>query len=352
MTFSWQKIEVELDTVAVIGNDSSFFADPYFLRTDSKGRIFVADRALNKILVFSQEGVFLYSIGERGPGPGEFRSIHGMGINNNELFIIDRTSHTIESFSSSGEYLETNVINTLINNRANYDFWNNFHFIFFNAYMNGRDKSFLLYVLNKDFDLVGKYLDTFKMKNMPGIISETMVFNSGSHFISGDTLYLATGVYNGLIYKYLISKEGQNKVNLKLLDIALGLVHKKGATKHKASEYSGYYDYKITHSMNRGSHAYILHNHSLGLFQLDNGKIVHFTYIENKEGTKRSLGVEVYDQNMNPIGYAPLKVFRFNPDNWWLINWDSLWKGKNDRFYVIDNKGIPRVIVFTIEIAV
>src|SRR5699024_9572784 len=91
-----------------------------------------------------------------------------------------------------------------------------------------------------------------------------------------------------------------------------------------------------------GHYQYLVHNQSKGLFQLKNGDIVHFTFIESEHPHKRVFGIELYDRNMHPIGYAPIKTLMYhtrNKSN--LLSWNVVWKDKKDRFYIIDTRHIP-----------
>ncbi len=68
---------------------------------DSKGNIYVGDLLNKKILKYSNDGIFLEEIGRRGGGPGEFRSVLGLKIWKDTLFVFDLEQKKITAFSVS-----------------------------------------------------------------------------------------------------------------------------------------------------------------------------------------------------------------------------------------------------------
>ena len=70
------------------------------------GRLYVADGYGNaRVHVFSPEGEHLFSWGEPGTGPGQFRLPHGIAIDRSgQVYVADRENSRIQIFSSEGEY--------------------------------------------------------------------------------------------------------------------------------------------------------------------------------------------------------------------------------------------------------
>ncbi len=84
---------------------------PIGIRTDSKGYIYIADRAQMKIKKFTNDGIFVEDIGRRGRGPGEFQDINTFEITPSEDFIIvDRGNLRYSSITKSGEQIFTEPI--------------------------------------------------------------------------------------------------------------------------------------------------------------------------------------------------------------------------------------------------
>ena len=95
----------------------------------------------------------------------------------------------------------------------------------------------------------------------------------------------------------------------------------------------------------------LFYNLSKGLYQLNNGMIVHFTYIEKKDPHERIFGIEVYDKSMTPIGYAPIKRISFDPKRSNMLPLNVMWKDNQDRFYIIDkeNRATPKIRVVSLD---
>lgn len=73
----------------------------------SRGEVIVADGYGNaRVHVFSPEGRLLYSWGQPGDRPGEFRVPHGLGIDRDDrLYVADRENSRIQVFTTNGTLL-------------------------------------------------------------------------------------------------------------------------------------------------------------------------------------------------------------------------------------------------------
>lgn len=83
---------------------------------------------------------------------------------------------------------------------------------------------------------------------------------------------------------------------------------------------------------------YVAHNMSKGLFRY-NGYIFHFTFSDIND--KRVFGVEVYDKNVSPIGYASIKSIPLTNKEDNHLNWFVEDVDENGNFYFLQetNKG-------------
>lgn len=84
--------------------------DPLELPTDlavsSDGKVYAVDGVNNRIMVYSSEGDFLFSFGEKGSKPGQFLSPVGIGISQkNEIYVADKNNLRIEYFTPQGKYI-------------------------------------------------------------------------------------------------------------------------------------------------------------------------------------------------------------------------------------------------------
>ena len=71
------------------------------------GRVFVAERQLTAIRAFDAQGRYLYSIGRRGAGPGEFEWVQGIGLLGDTLWATDGNQRRVTYFDLSGKVQRT-----------------------------------------------------------------------------------------------------------------------------------------------------------------------------------------------------------------------------------------------------
>lgn len=104
----------------------------------------------------------------------------------------------------------------------------------------------------------------------------------------------------------------------------------------------------VTTIAGKGRIAAQLHNHSLGVFRMSSGEVVHFTFIER--GDKRTFGVEMFDPNGEFVGYGPIESVELDAQGRGLSPWNVAWRDKEDRFYIINNKDFPFIRIVNLEI--
>lgn len=161
---------------------------------------------------------------------------------------------------------------------------------------------------------------------------------NGSHFINNGSLYYAPFVYNGYIFKYSFTDTTAQKI--KLDKKVKGFIYKKPFEKFEGRKLD---EADVSGNLGGQEVQFLVHNLSKGLFKLDtkDGQIVHFTSVENSSGTKRTFGVEIYDKNMTPVGYAPLKTIDMSEQRMFKVN--VKWKDAKDRFYIVDRNNRPTI---------
>lgn len=83
------------------------FNRPTSVALSPEGALYVTDGYANcRVHKFSPEGKLLFSFGEPGSGPGQFRLVHGIAIDpRGTLYVGDRMNSRIQLFSPTGEYL-------------------------------------------------------------------------------------------------------------------------------------------------------------------------------------------------------------------------------------------------------
>ena len=100
------EIEFDLEEDLSIGNEEDencYFYKSIAMEVDSKGNIYVMDRANYRVQKFDKNGNFVLTIGRQGLGPGEFQRMHGLHLDNRErICVLDR--RMIHIFNTNGEF--------------------------------------------------------------------------------------------------------------------------------------------------------------------------------------------------------------------------------------------------------
>jgi len=78
---------------------------PTDLAIDSEGKVFILDVPQSKILVFNEDGDFLYDFGRQGEGPGEFSSLYfNFDLDDSGLVYLIDNLNWISVFDNDGSY--------------------------------------------------------------------------------------------------------------------------------------------------------------------------------------------------------------------------------------------------------
>lgn len=106
------EILMVLGTPGVAGNDNTSFNSPSDVAIAENGDIFIADGhnadGNNRVMKFAADGTFIKSWGNTGYGPGQFRALHAIALDNQgRLFVGDRANNRIQLFDQDGNYLAT-----------------------------------------------------------------------------------------------------------------------------------------------------------------------------------------------------------------------------------------------------
>ncbi len=73
---------------------------------DSTGRVFVADRLNHRIIVFSADGSYLFSWGEKGDQAGEFNGPRDIAASpDGSLYVVDEFNARVQKFTAEGNFL-------------------------------------------------------------------------------------------------------------------------------------------------------------------------------------------------------------------------------------------------------
>ena len=89
--------------------EPDYFYQPNDVVTASNGDIFVAEGhgGGGRVLKFDRTGKFLLQFGTAGAGPGQFNTPHALALDSRgRLFVGDRANNRIQIFDQSGKFLE------------------------------------------------------------------------------------------------------------------------------------------------------------------------------------------------------------------------------------------------------
>ena len=104
------KIVMRLGKAGVAGLTHETFNGPSAVVTAPNGDIFVADGHENdygRIVKFSKDGKYIKEWGKKGTGPGDFDTPHALAMDSQgRLFVGDRANNRIEIFNQDGKLLE------------------------------------------------------------------------------------------------------------------------------------------------------------------------------------------------------------------------------------------------------
>lgn len=342
------RLEVQLKEVLVLGADASAAAEylfglPWYVATDSQGRIYVADLMAMGIKVYTADGDYVRTIGARGKQPGEFQSIKGMYVtDDDELLVFDRENARITRFSADGEVLATYPVPILTSVQMRQ--LGSHYIALYNEVSRGVGASrehHLFHVYGPTFQEAAAEFGTLNevADQDQAIVRIYHRSNPGRFVMTGNsTLVYAPGLYDGKLYRY----EKRNGQWMQT-DILHGYVEEQPYTIVTSSPFDTDHADMVTSvaGMSRPLAA-LLHNRTRGLFKLQNGRLVHFTFSEF--GDERVFGIEVFDEEGNLIGYGPIRAVPLDRNGMATLWWRVAWKDDKGRFYIVDREGDAPVV--------
>ena len=342
-----QELDVQLREVLLLGGDESasaeyLFGRPRYVVTDAQGRIYVADQEVMNIRVYDDSGRYIRTLGERGRGPMEFQSFEGLAINQEqELIALDRTNRRVTRFSTEGQLLSTHPRQRWAPADIR-PFRDGYLFLSHQTNQPG-DIDYLFRVFGSGFEQPSvTFGSTDQIADPYNKIETTMLSAEPNSFIFTDEgLLYAPSLYEGKLYLY--SEAGGQWALTSTID---GLVEKRAYTEVKNPSIYENVDMMIFYAgTEKGAK---LHNTSLGLFRLQDDRIVHFTKVEF--GRQRYFGVEVFDGDGQLVGYGAIEKIPLTAQGIANLFLEIAWKDKLDRFYVIDRTDQPVIRVVELEI--
>lgn len=283
---------------------------------------------------------------QRGRGPGEFLDITSMVVDNqDDLIVADHFNMRITRFSNMGLQVETYPIP--ISGRAQP--WHIrtlgpqrfvlYYQVYSKERLEGHER--LLHIYGADFRRVRESLaaksDIWDLTNA---FERAQAGGPYSAYIatSGDSLILLVPYfYQGFVYFY---KKQQNTWKL-----SKRMGHRPEVQAYELLDDRQYKDPRLRpspwRSISNSDGKFLIreNNMSRGIHVLENGTIVHFSFLRSKKGTY-IFGIEFFDPSGQFLGYGQIENFKpFPARNF--PGLEVLWKDRSDRFYIIDRSRFP-----------
>ena len=338
---------------------------PVAVRTDDENNIYIADQASLSIKVFDEKGNYIRTLGGRGKENGKFHEFTSelMGIDEKGNFVfLDRGKMHFKVITKGGEFVESypyNIKDQVYPTQVFYDNWE-----VIALYM--KTKSLNNNITNDEFErpLFHVHDDEYQKRNytflpfhklgQKDFIAWTAyVPYPGSFWVSNDKdeIYYSPAIYDCSIH--IIKKDDnhkwryEKKVNGGKPDFE---TYKSISPEEYQDNKPGYVE---IHYGNDGPHRGIFYSFGAGVYQLNDGKIVHFYGKRSDtnfppENNKVDIYGQVFDNNFNVVSHSFVEQTTIEHfANFSLVNW----KDKDDNFYLIDTEdGIPVVRRFQLQL--
>lgn len=321
-----QQPMVRLEEVMTIGRadaaPSAALKLPSAIATDSKGRIYIADRPVLTVKVYNEEGDYLQSIGGPGTDKGQFQQLTAMTVNQQDhLIVADMFARRITRFSSAGQVTATHPmpLSKMKWPRRLYQFSDGRYAVLFKQKKPEGAETHLIHVFDRDFlheqASFGRIEELWPVDSskqaQSGWLSPSL--RPGEAWIDNTGRLLYTpALCDGRIYRF---EESGNR--WKAVNTLHGRAPSGPLLERKGDQVNG-------------------HSESRGLFTLSDGRVVHFS-AQQVDGAK-IFGVEIFDTHGRYIGYNPVKSIDIPANETWDRYVHVAWKDEEDRFYLIDDK--------------
>ncbi|NGP87287.1 6-bladed beta-propeller [Fodinibius halophilus] len=306
------------------------------LRLGPAGRIYVADAGVSKIKVYSPEGKLVNSFGKRGRGPGELTGIKGFAVTDSTVLVWDKNIQRMSIFGLDGQLRTVRNFEGLPSPMYLYPFRNSYLALHGDGhYGNQFSKTRLGHIYSSDFsDRKKDFLILDEVNEHFEDISQLLLTRFGNILIQDNQKFLFIPIiYNGNIYEYSKNSSSWGKEHsYKGLNQQLPYSIVENGNERKP-------DGRISSVNISKDIQFIAHNMSRGLLKY-NGYLFHFTFSDIDD--KRVLGVEVYDENVSPIGYSPIKSIPISNERDNYLSWSVEEVDENGNFYFLqrNDKGM------------
>lgn len=321
---------------------SPLFAFVYDAVSDSQGNMYLVDPSTQNIHSYNSAGSYRWSIGGSGQGPGEFRLISSIHMDDDDrLFVYDSERAIITIFDNDGDIIDNwsfdfgrktiENIRQAHNNVVLLPFWDEGKLIHLYSFESGEIEASLV-----DFREV--------LQTEDEIEEELFQSNPGSAISLNEShIVYVPGHYAGVLYVFekTTGDVWQIKETIKgyrQFDPSITF-HVSQDGSYDRSHMSGYNP--------RGGGSYVhyeFHSMSFGLYTRGDGTVVHLSY--QAADDEMHLVVENFDMASNRLqSYSIIEDLgiQFRPDKW------PVWMDPNGRIYLADNSALPELRVLRLD---
>ncbi|MEX2600481.1 MAG: 6-bladed beta-propeller [Balneolaceae bacterium] len=352
-------IEIEFREEFVIGDEGSspaaLLGQPAGIRTDSNGNIYVSDLQSPLVKVFDNQGEFLHTIGHEGGGPGEFRSTPVIEVSSRDE-LITLEGGNITRFAPSGERISSYIpeIGDMIwPSGSNYfrqiadgRFIIANKMAFYGENSTAEEEEIYANLLHLfDGELEERLTSFAEHRSLIPEDEFLQIFHRdhpGRLWHNGEKeLWFTPTIYSGEIYRYMEEESGWV-----LSDTLRGRLYPEEPviTGERASGLEDSY-VVVTYVSGMTTHYGRTNSESLGIFTLQDGRLVHFSnqFVDGE----RTIVLELFDTEglLAGLGHFDLidaeTMTRSSIGA--LIN--PIWKDHEDRFYFSTAGELPVIRV-------
>ncbi len=306
---------------------------------NSEGHIFISTGQDSKFHIYEQDGEWLQSFGQSGAGPGEFRQISAIYIDNrNRLIVADRGNGRISIFDSQGSLIATSSsagINTIRSIREMPDG----RFI-----VTGQKDDYLVHIFDSEFDSIQSSFTTIgEFANIERESERQWIKGQAgqAHPWRDGQIVFVPANYQGRVYLY----EEKNINEWNLIDELEGYnLYEPALTFHSDQPSSGTPVHGILGSPD-GMMFISYRTLSYGFYQNQEGSLYHISYLTTEEGM--NLVIEHFDTSSNKlIEYGIVDDLNIEHS----LRKQPLWMDESLNLYLSDNSELPKLQIMKLEL--
>lgn len=327
-------------------SDEHLLSGPSHISTDSEGNIYVADYYTLDVKQFDSDGAYQRTIGRRGRGPGEVLRITEMHIGHDDhLIVVDQIQYRVIEFGIDYEELDTWTYKNweMMWPRDIINFNDGYLFLYRLAIppevnagehpqfsQERRDK--LFHVINLQLDSVGTEFGNYNALDY----ADDELFSRQTEAKGGwvqpydeNSVVFSHSIYDGSLYRFDRNGEVRRHEGYLKTDTPLERLYREPYPEEA----------QVSHGMG-GTVAGMIYAESAGLYRLESGKFVHFTWQGRDE---KELYVELFNEELILQAYGTVQGLDYR--------YFSIEHYADGRFYGIGlrKEEIPVVVVFEME---